>query len=615
MYTELFSTLPAKLTPLALPAASDRRVWDGIPQAVRDARAAQGEALLGRDWGGLSAADYLAFTRTGDRAAFENKYFPRRRDLDALVLAECCQHQGRFLDDIANGVWAICEESGWQLPAHNSYVRDAPARPLPDAERPVLDLFACETGAILALIPLLLGPELDAVSPALCTRIRSEVERRVVKPYLNEHFWWMGDKPTCNWTPWCTQNALIAVLATGQSQEVMRRAVELAGASLDSFLEGYGDDGCCEEGALYYRHSALTLYGATEVLNSVSKGHYMSLYETEKMKNIAAYIVNVHVDGDFYLNYADCGPKPGRCGIREFLFGLSVSNAPLVELAAKDCLTPDSQAAQEEISLFVKLLELSNLEFAESVARNGYACGSGGPGSAVTLPIYDASHPPAPALPPDTFYPSTGLWIARDRVWCAACRAGNNGGSHGHNDAGSLILYRNGRPLLIDIGVESYTAKTFSPQRYDLWTMRSDWHNLPTLGGVLQQNGAEFGATRVEHAFGDAESRISMELSTAYPGVTASYRRTLVLAKGGDVTVEDVSAGPAVLSLLFCEKPVWDGGVLTAGDAGAVAVTGGGAPTVEAVPIADPRLRQGWPDTLYRVQIAFTGTLSLRFAR
>lgn len=47
--------------------------------------------------------------------------------------------------------------------------------------------------------------------------------------------------------------------------------------------------------------------------------------------------------------------------------------------------------------------------------------------------------------------------------------------------------------------------------------------------------------------------------------------------------------------------------------AGGVRLTGGGAPSVEAVPIADPRLRQSWPDTLYRVLVPVAGTLTLDF--
>ncbi len=38
--------------------------------------------------------------------------------LAKLVLGECMEGQGRFLDDILNGIWTICEETYWGVPAH-----------------------------------------------------------------------------------------------------------------------------------------------------------------------------------------------------------------------------------------------------------------------------------------------------------------------------------------------------------------------------------------------------------------------------------------------------------------------------------------------------------------
>ncbi|MBQ8969943.1 MAG: heparinase II/III family protein, partial [Lachnospiraceae bacterium] len=46
-----------------------------------------------------------------------------------------------------------------------------------------------------------------------------------------------------------------------------------------------------------------------------------------------------------------------------------------------------------------------------------------------------------------------------------------------HNDVGSFTLYKEGKPFLIDLGVETYTKKTFSEDRYEIWTMQSAYHN------------------------------------------------------------------------------------------------------------------------------------------
>ena len=135
---------------------------------------------------------------------------------------------------------------------------------------------------------------------------------------------------------------------------------------------------------------------------------------------------------------------------------------------------------------------------------------------------------------------------------------------------GSVTLYRDGRPLLIDVGVETYSKKTFSPQRYEIWTMQSGWHNLPQFdpdgAKYDQQPGAAFAAADVTVT--DALDGLAMDLAPAYGSVPGlgRYRRSVHLTDTG---------------------------------------------LTEAVPITDPRLRQAWPDTLYRTRIYFTQQLSL----
>lgn len=593
MIQEYLSRLPDELGELKLPAATGRALWDGLPDGVRGALIRRGEEYLGWRWPVMTCGDYLTFSRTGDRSRYENKCHPRQQALCALALAECAEHRGRFLDELIDGIWFVCEESGWQLPAHNLYIRDTPALPLPDRDRPVPDLFACETAANLSLIRALLGPELEERAPRLCRRILREVDARVVAPYLREHFWWMGngDEPVNNWTSWCTQNVLLAVFTSGYGQDVKHRVVEQAAYSLDCFLNGYGPDGCCEEGAEYYHHAGITLWGALEVLDRVSGDVFAPLFREEKLRNLAAYIVNVHVDGDYYLNYADCMPRAGLRGAGEYLFGRRTQNPGLCALAAADVQRRESRDLPDSKSLFERLLDAL---YAGELAV------------------------PAPPVPPaeEVFYPSTGLWIARDKTWCVSLRSGHNGVSHGHCDAGSLIVYCKGQPLLIDVGVETYSARTFSPERFSIWTMRSDWHNLPTIGGRVQGDGKGYAPDGVRQWGDGVTSGIELELAPAYPGGGFSYTRRVTLERGGKgLTVTDHYEGSeeAVLSLLFARQPAWHDSTLETA-AGSIRLDGAcEEPVVEAVPIEDAHLRRDWPDTLYRALVTVQGTLKMEF--
>ena len=106
-------------------------------------------------WTPLLATRFLEYARIGNRSEYERENFGRRNKLIALALAECAEGQGRFIDEIANGIWLICEETYWGLPAHIGVQRAGVG--LPDAAEPTVDLFAAETAAALAYIDYLLG--------------------------------------------------------------------------------------------------------------------------------------------------------------------------------------------------------------------------------------------------------------------------------------------------------------------------------------------------------------------------------------------------------------------------------------------------------------------------
>ena len=91
----------------------DRAGWgSSLPDDRRRALIADAEPLLGTSWPELKATLFMEFQRTGNRSHYEAASFGRRTMLQRLVTAECVENEGRFVDDIINGIWAICEETG-----------------------------------------------------------------------------------------------------------------------------------------------------------------------------------------------------------------------------------------------------------------------------------------------------------------------------------------------------------------------------------------------------------------------------------------------------------------------------------------------------------------------
>lgn len=613
--------------PVLAPVAEDE-AWRNLPGARRIIAAADQVLAETPQPPDLSLAGWLAFAEKGDRAVHETPYFARRRALCALTMATCATGGERYLRSAADYLWAICEETAWQLPAHNSYVRDAPQLPLPDPAQPVVDLFAAETGALLSMVYALLRSALEKLAPGLSDHLRSNVLRRVLQPYRTRHFWWMADTedpkdtPVCNWTPWCTQNVLLAAAVFAPLDEIPFY-VQKAACGLDRFLDAYAADGCCDEGAQYYSHAALTFYNSLELLCRMAPGVFEPAWRESKLRAMAEYILYMHVEGPWYLNFADCSAQPGSRGAREYLFARRVGSIALQALAAKDfacAVAADAdrpaaegvsqtepvgkrQSAIPDNAWGISLYEQVQAAFAESEilsAAEGFA-----------------GHPPA--VPGDIWYSGVGLLVSRRGPFVAGIKAGCNADSHNHNDTGSVTLYKSGCPLLIDVGVETYTRDTFSSRRYTIWTMQSSWHNLPEFdperGGYQQHPGAQ---ARAEDVKVSADlGAISMELAAAYgpPGTVpglGTYRRTVGLT-AESLTLRDDTDYPGLvaLSLMSVETPHLRESGLAFGGLAVLRAENAERFQVEELVIDDPRLRVVWPETLYRTRIFFHGALCL----
>lgn len=562
-----------------------------VPKELREYIIREADGMLEQGLDDLPLSLYKDFLRTGNRVNYETPFFRKRIRLSTLVIAELLEGNGRFMDRIEDEIWSLLGEPGWVLPPHNRYDENGEQLPVPLTGRPVLDLFALETGGIVAMAYRLLEGRL---TPALKETMVSELKRRIIDPYLSEFFWWMGDKGRIklnNWTVWCTQNALLSAFCLPLTQDEYHAVLDRALSTICDWYSQYGDDGCCDEGAHYWHAAGLCFFDCVYIINSVASDSLLWLYSEEKMRNIASYIMSVHVADDRYLNFSDCSPKAGELGAREYLYGRAVNEDSLVRQSMLDfrhyidVISNGGELPFEDnkYNLWYKWLKFR------------YS------GDLMTLPV-----PAPPKVKPASFFPSVGMSVYRSGSTLLAVKSGSNDDSHNHNDTGSVIVYSGSHPILVDIGVETYTKKTFSSERYTLRPMQSLYHNVVNFGGVGQCAGPEYRATDVSMD----ESGITMELSKAYPsGTVGSYRRTIGFS-GHCITFEENTKDctDPVLSLIVMDKPEIDGNRISFGS-WSIEMEGSGSVSVERMDITDARLRMAWPDRLYRVLVSFDGDL------
>ena len=579
--------------------------WDRVPEKVRDAHIQAAEAYLDQPWKPLPATVFLEYVRTGNRSNFQDLSFGRRERLATLVLAEAMENQGRFMDEIVNGIWFISEETYWGVPAHLRLQKAGAG--LPDVNEPTVDLFAAETGSLMAWTDYLVGDKLDAISPLIRTRLRAEVERRILVPnYEREDFWWMGFSGgrVNNWNPWVNSNWLTAVLLLETDTDRRTQAVYKIMRSLDVFIDSYPEDGGCDEGPAYWGRAGGSLFDTLELLYLATTGS-IDIFDKPLIAQMGKYIYRSYIAGSYFINFADAGARITPEAALVYRYGKYIEDETMMGFAAflgnksrlgQGYVNGRFGAINRQLPALFTLEELLRIE-------------------------------PREPLLPGFWLPDTQVMAARDLAgsregFYVAMKGGHNDESHNHNDIGHFIVYHNGFPVFIDVGAGAYTAQTFSSKRYSIWNMQSAYHNVPTINGVMQQAGREFRARRPEFKTAPHMAKLQIEIDEAYPEAAKvqSWFRTLTTVRERYIEVRDQylleawvapttlhfmtprsvdlsTPGTIVLTAPQTEGTLKPVDVKLAYDPEVVEVT------LDPIALDDAKLIKGWGPRLYRISL------------
>ena len=526
--------------------------WKALPaEAVRTLSAAA-ETLNEKEWPVLPAVRYMDFVKNGNRSRYQEGYFERRTRLRQLVIAECAEGKGRFLEQIINGIWAVCEETTWCLPAHLGKKEADDALADIENDRPVLDLFAAETGALLAWIYYLMGEKLRGICRQVPSRMTCEIERQVLKPYLERNdFWWMGlahDRPVNNWNPWINENVLGCALTAARDEADRLQIVRKAARSVDRFLHFYAPDGGCDEGPGYFNVAGVSVLDVLEQFFLATEGK-VNLFCDPLIRNMADYIRHMHIADDYFVNFADAGVRHR-----------SVSEDVLLRAAQRSGNRALADFARMRFARNPSLRPEGNLLLGSGRIYRDLAALFSGDGSCFAGAADVAS--------PGHWFGGIQVATARTKEnsfggLFLAAKGGCNEESHNHNDLGNYIIFADGCPAVVDAGVGVYSRKTFSAERYDIWSMQSSWHNTAVVNGCDQLPGREHAASDVQYRDDGRVMRLDMELKDAWGAEAGieSFRREFTFDRIlNRVTVRDrvkltECSAPVRLPILCAEKP------------------------------------------------------------
>lgn len=300
----------------------------------------------------------------------------------------------------------------------------------------------------------------------------------------------------------------------------------------------------------------------------------LNCWDEPKLRNMLRFPLLMSLGNGYFANFADCDARPVMYGERLQRAGELLRDVPLTAMGQNlrgqptDCIG--------DVPHFSRLLQ-----------RLFHPAGAGQPAGDTQ----------------DTLLPDLQVRIIRRNGWTLCIKGGHNGESHNHNDVGSLMVYVDGHPLLVDAGNMVYTAKTFSDARYTLWNCRSMYHNVPLIGGFEQCAGAEYAARN----FRTLPDGASLDMAGAYPaeaGVLSAIRGAWVTTDGVQIADEITLQAPeaVVFTLIAREKPeIRPDGIEFAH--ARMEISPMPAAAVEEIPVTDARMAKNWHGSLWRIAL------------
>ena len=503
------------------PAYSDRDGWDRlVDPKMKKEIIKHGEKQLKYKFQHIPLSTYLCYYTTGEKQAGRKIDTANRQALLKLTLAELVEGQGRFLEKIIDGVWYYATSYSWSM---SNQMHGA----LPQYEDERIALWNVRSGAMLSLVWHFFHEEFDKVDKTISKTTVNTLKRIIMDPYLKEENrlanWWLGydpEKNLNNWTPWCNAEVMMTFLLVEQDQKRLDEAVAQAIWSVDRYVNHFKDDGACDEGPTYWGQSVPRLYEFLQIMKEASGGKF-DVLPNDKIALMGSFVsrafsgIDTETGKAVKFNYADASPAGSAPVMLMWKTGKAFGSKELTNAA----LYFSAKPTDEKFSVSVKpyydegYRMLDDVRAYKSIKHavdslNKEVQNSGFAGT------WDDLRKDVPAC---SFYPQTEIcFMNSDNGWFLGAKGGYNGEPHNHNDVGSFVLYVDNIRFFSDAGVGVYTSKTFGPERYTLWNMCADWHNIPEINGVKQVQGKEYksGSFRLDEKSGRKE--LSVDLTPAY---------------------------------------------------------------------------------------------------
>ena len=439
----------------------------------------------------------------------------RAKGLSQVTWAECLENKGTYTKMVADGLRDIIDQKSWVSPRIDYDFKNY--KGIEYSVELISSLYAHTIAQTLYLMGDKLSPELrkDAIDA---------LYKRVFNPLLHKIKTQNREREnnfltvTNNWNHVCLAGLVGAALTVIDDKYERAVFTSIGEFYSQNGLMGFGEDGYCSEGVMYYNYG----FGHYVLLREniwQATGGKLDLFNNPRVQKIANYASNLEVINGVFPSISDSNPgvKPDA-SIMNYLsrnFGLG--------LTKYDTLSFEGKTDDNRNNVMMVFPNSASKSEPRNVNRNE---------DQLIRSLFD----------------QTGVLISRPLPGSScnmgvALKGGNNNEAHNHNDVGSFTLVLGDEVMVGDPGSIPYTANIFNEKyRYTYKTIASFGHPVPLVAGREQQPGVEANAKTIRTDFSRNKDVIVLDIESAYkvPELKKLERMMSYIRSGnGSVTIAD----------------------------------------------------------------------------
>jgi hypothetical protein len=457
----------------------------------------------------FSKEDYFSLSEGTESSSGKGLTMMRKRaeGLSKLTWAECLENKNRYTKPIEEALRDLIQQKSWTSPRSDHGFKNYNG--IAYSVELTSSLYAHTIAQTLYLMGNKIPADLRKLAlDALYIRIFNPVLEKFKSNNTESDKGFLTDMN--NWNHVCLAGLVGAALTVIENKHERAVFTYIGEYYSRNGLQGFGDDGYCGEGVVYFSYG----FGHYILLREriwQATGGKVDLFKDPKVQKIAHYPANIEVINEVYPAISDCkeGAKPDA-NVMAYLnrsFGLG--------LAKSDTLGQQARTGDNRMSVMMafpnsssKSQPKNNMEKDESDIRS--------------------------------FFEQTGVLVCRPVPGSSAkigvaFKGGNNAESHNHNDIGSFTIVQGNQIMVGDPGVIPYTANIFNPKyRYTYKTIGSFGHPVPLVADSCQQPGAQARSKTIHTDFTREKDDITLDIASAYhvPGLK-KLNRTMVYDRSG----------------------------------------------------------------------------------